>query len=107
MVIEYEEESLRAFILTGRSKDKYLKSLGRSKTFMRDLSKVMNIFRNIDNVERLMAFGSLHYERLRGDRHGQSSVRIGYNSPYRLVFTEHDGGVRILIIEISNHYGDK
>lgn len=107
MIIEYEEEELEIFIFTGKGGDKFYKKLGRNKMFMKDLSKVMSILKDVENVDKLNAFQSLHYEKLKYGRLGQSSVRIGFNSPYRLVFTEHDGGIRILIIEISNHYGDK
>lgn len=107
MIIDYEEEELEVFIFTGKSKDKFLRKLGRNKTFMRDLSKVMNILKNVERVANLRDFGSLNYEQLKGSRLGQSSVRIGYSSPYRLLFTEHDNGIRILIIEINYHYGDK
>lgn len=107
MIIETDDKELADFILYGRSEDKRFKTLQRSKTFIRDLNKVIFILRNAVNVSELHQHGKLNYEVLKGDRRGQSSVRIGYKSPYRLIFTEHDEGIRIILIEISKHYGDK
>lgn len=52
-------------------------------------------------------YGQLHYEALKYDFAGKHSVRIGYNSKYRLIFEEFDNGIRINLIEINEHYGDK
>lgn len=106
MIIDIDDEELAVFIRTGKGKGKLYKSLRSNKSFMRSLNDVINTLSSVDCIEDLHAFRSLNYEHLKGDRKEQSSVRIGYSSPYRLIFTEHDGGIRILIIEISNHYGD-
>ena len=59
------------------------------------------------NTSDLEHYASLHYEKLKHDKSGLSSVRIGYNTKYRLIFEEFDGGIRIMLIEINEHYGDK
>lgn len=108
MTIETESEELAAFILRGEQVgDKWLSRLGRDKTFMKNLTRVIGTLAEAESTAKLHAFRSLNYERLAGNRAGQSSVRIGFSSPYRLIFTEHDGGIRILVIEISNHYDSK
>lgn len=60
-----------------------------------------------DNVHGLMKYGSLHYEHLKGDKVGLSSVRV--NDQYRIEFEEfvRDGETIASIcniIELSNHY---
>lgn len=67
----------------------------------------MDLLRIAHNTSELVFFKSLHYEKLKYDRSGQSSVRIGYNTKYRLIFEEFDDGIRIKLIEINKHYGDK
>lgn len=74
---------------------------------MRDFVRVMSILRDTACVSDLRKHGKLRYEHLVGDRRGQSSVRIGFSSKYRLLFTEHETGLIINVIEISAHYGDK
>jgi proteic killer suppression protein len=60
--------------------------------------------KQLENVLGLTKYGSLHYEKLHGDKEGVSSVRV--NDQYRIEFkTSADGGVVICnIIELSNHY---
>lgn len=54
-----------------------------------------------------MQYRSLHYEKLKGDKVGLSSVRV--NDQYRIEFEEHivDGQTLATIcniVELSNHY---
>lgn len=107
MIIEIEDKRLESLILYGKSEDKQYRKLQYKKTFMRDLDKVMGILRIVPKVANLSSYKSLHYERLKYGLSGLSSVRIGFKSPYRLIFTELDNGIRISLIEISLHYGDK
>lgn len=105
--IEYKDEELKLFIETGKSNDKKYKKLKSNSTFMRDLQMVINLMRPIDNVKDLQKFKKLNYEPLHYNYEGLSSVRIGFKSKYRLIFEEFDNGIRICLIEISEHYGDK
>lgn len=107
MTIEIEDKDLESLILYGKSEDKLYRKLQRKKNFMRDLDKVMAILRSATDAGSLSAYKSLHYERLKYDLSGMSSVRVGYTSPYRLIFTEYENGIRISLIEINSHYGDK
>lgn len=107
MIIEIENEKLENLILYGKSEDKEYRKLQCKKNFMKDLDKVMGILRMVPNAISLSSYRSLHYERLKYNLSGLSSVRIGYKSPYRLIFTEFEDGIRISLIEISLHYGDK
>ena len=60
-----------------------------------------------DSVLGLTKYGSLHYEKLHGDKDGISSVRV--NDQYRIEFMEAtEAGKQIATIcnvtELSNHY---
>lgn len=107
LVIEYEDEAIETLIKTGKSNDKRYKKLSSNTSFKRDLAKVILILRSVSNAKDLGRYGQLHYEVLKYDFAGKHSVRIGYNSKYRLIFEEFDNGIRINLIEINEHYGDK
>lgn len=107
MQIDIDDEELEAFILTGNTKDKKYKRLKANKRFLIDLNKVMALLRKTESCALLGMYASLNYEPLKYNLSGFSSVRIGYKSKYRLIFEEHEGGIRIKLIEISEHYGDK
>ena len=69
--------------------------------------KVVNLMKQQENVLGLTKYGSLHYEKLHGDKEGTSSVRV--NDQYRIEFTEGmEAGKQIATIcnitELSNHY---
>ncbi len=107
MIIEFEDEELKILISTHNSTDKRYKKLKSNMTFLRDLDKVMLILRSTKNVDELGKYQQLHYEKLRYELSGKSSVRIGYTSKYRLIFEELENGIKIKLIEINEHYGDK
>ena len=48
--------------------------------------RVINLMKVQENVLGLAKFGSLHYEKLHGDKEGLSSVRV--NDQYRIEFVE-------------------
>ena len=59
------------------------------------------------NIEELFLLPSLHYEVLKGDKAGVSSIRV--NDQYRIEFTVEQVSEPIVvticnIIELSNHY---
>ena len=69
--------------------------------------KVVNLMKQQENVLGLTKYGSLHYEKLHGDKEGISSVRV--NDKYRIEFIEEtEAGKQIAsicnITELSNHY---
>lgn len=106
--IECEDIGLSDLILRGRcTTNRLYKKLSSNASFKTDLAKVLKKMKMVNNVSELKDIGSLHYEPLVGDLLGYSSVRIGYKSKYRLLFTEHEEGIVIKLITISEHYGDK
>lgn len=102
MIIEYENEDIKNLILHNYiGKYKKLKS---SAVLIRDLDKVIRYIGIAKDIDSLSKIGSLHYERLKGC--DNSSVRVGYNTKYRLIFHEEFNKVTIKLIELSEHYGD-
>ena len=89
---------------------KYLQELyekGKSSDIVRRYIDRINILKNKDSVESLFTIKSLHYEALKGDRAGISSIRV--NDQYRIEFSVSKEGNEPLIticniLELSNHY---
>ncbi len=107
MIIEYENEEIKEFILHGTAIGRPYTKWKSNKQLRNDLDKVMEILTLADNCCMLHTLKSLHYEQLKFDYAGRSSVRIGFKSKFRLIFTELENGIKINILEISEHYGDK
>lgn len=107
MEIRFENEEIREFILSGKANDRPYSKWRSNRQLRLDLDKVMRILAIVDNCSELQSYKALHYEQLKYDRSGQSSVRLGFKTKFRLIFTELNDGIVINIIEISEHYGDK
>lgn len=105
MIVTFGQEYLKELYHTGKTSDK-------KHRFQPDIVR-----RYIDRIETLMAkesvealynMKSLHYEVLKGDKAGISSIRV--NDKYRIEFTakEQTGGETVVtvcnILELSNHY---
>lgn len=74
---------------------------------IRKYIQIIDLMRFEENVNGLMKYNSLNYERLKGDKDGLSSVRV--NKQYRIEFEEvTENGKQIATIcnitELSNHY---
>lgn len=107
LIIEYADIAIEEVITYHKSDDKRYRKLNGNATFWRNLDKVMAIIRGAKNTSEFAYYSSLHYEQLKYNLSGLCSVRIGYNTKYRLIFEEFDGGIRIKLIEINEHYGNK
>jgi len=107
LIIEYADIAIEELITYHKSDDKRYKKLKSNATFLHDLDGVMAILRAVTNTSELSWHKKLNYEPLKYGLSGYSSVRIGFTSKYRLIFEEFDGGIRIKLIEINEHYGDK
>lgn len=106
MKIEFEDKELQALIETGKSK-KY-KKISKNKILMNGLLNAYRIMDAAENVAVLTIFSYLRYEKLKYELSGLSSVRIANGHVERLIFTEHDGGIRIKLLELDDsHYGNK
>ncbi len=106
--IECEDIELKDLIERGRcTTNRLYKKLSSNASFKKDLANAINKLKLVNAVVELCYIKSLNYEPLKGNLQGYSSIRIGFKSKYRLLFTEHDGGITIKLIEINEHYGDK
>ena len=84
------------------------KKLSRDKVFIKALKNVYAILKVVERADMLEVYGALHYEKLKYERSGLSSVRIKYNRVERLIFREINDGVEIIVIELDDtHYGNK
>ena len=86
-----------------RECDKAIKSYGTEVT--RKYIQRINIIKQVRNIEELMRLPGLRCHSLKGDRHGQYSIKLtGF---YRLIFTLKDDALEIVHVEeVSKHYGD-
>lgn len=105
MRIEMEED-LRELIETGNNR-KY-REIARNITLYGGLIRAFQIMESVSGVEQLKAYSMLHYEKLRYEYSGYSSVRLDNRYVHRLIFEEKEDLITLKLIEIDNtHYGNK
>lgn len=107
MDIEYDNEEIEVFITKRIASTKPFVKYKSNRRLLKDIDKVMIILQRVNSCSDLARYAALHYEHLKYEMSGLSSVRLGYDTKYRLIFKEVDGGIKICVIEISEHYGDK
>ena len=106
MEVVFTDDALRELYEMGTTKDSQYKKLCRDRRFIAAYVQVVDTMQSVDNVRDLKNFSFLHYEKLK--RRPESSVRIITNRVERLLFTEHENGVEIRLLEInSTHYENK
>ena len=103
MIVTFDKEYLRELYQTGKAG---LKHRSRPDIIKRYIDRI-NTLKNKQSIEALYNMKSLHYEVLKGDKAGISSIRV--NDQYRIEFTvsrqESETIVYICdILELSNHY---
>ena len=99
--IEYENEDIKNLIhhkYTG-----VYKKYKSSTKLIRDLDKVIRYITQSPDIPSLHYINSLNYERLTNSIY--SSVRVGYDTKYRLIFLEGEDKITIQLIQLSEHYG--
>jgi len=105
MIVEFEKEYLRDLYEKGKTSDKKYRF---QPQIINGYLKCVRTLINVEKMEELFSYNSLHYERLTGDKKGLSSVRI--NDQYRLEFREIVNSTNMLEIticsltDITNHY---
>lgn len=106
MEVIFCDDALKELYETRATKDKRYRKYVRDKTLIKAYIKTVNAMRGVENAACLRELSFLHYEQLRHLH--TSSVRILNGRVERLIFSEHEGGVKIRLIEIDNtHYGNK
>jgi proteic killer suppression protein len=104
MKVTFEEDYLRELYEDGKAKDKKHRF---QEQIVRKYIRIVDLMIELTNVMELTRYGGLHYEHLRGDKEGISSVRV--NDKYRIEFREiiEEGKTIAEIVnitELSNHY---
>lgn len=104
MVITFEKKYLEELYTQGKANDKKHRF---QPQIIDKYVKVVNLMKHQENVLGLTKYGSLHYEKLHGDKEGISSVRV--NDQYRIEFTEQTEADKQIaticnLTELSNHY---
>lgn len=104
MIVTFEKTYLEELYTQGKANDKKHRF---QPNIIDKFVKVVNLMKQQENVLGLTKYGSLHYEKLHGDKEGISSVKV--NDKYRIEFTEEtEDGKKIAsicnITELSNHY---
>ncbi len=106
MNVIFSDNALKEIYETGKTKDGKYKKLCRNKSFIQDYIAVIDLMFSVEKTDDLKAYSYLHYEKLK--YRGESSVRIDNGRVERLIFTEHEGGIEVRLIEINTtHYGNK
>ena len=103
MIVTFNQAYLQELYVDGKTSDKKHRY---QPQIVSKYVRVINLMKQQENVLGLTN-GSLHYEKLHGDKEGFSSVRV--NDQYRIEFTEAmEAGKSIAticnIMELSNHY---
>lgn len=105
MIIEAEGD-MKELITTGQNR-RYKEIVQNVKLFD-GLMKAVKIMKSAASVEELKRYSFLHYERLKYQYSGLSSVRLSNSFVHRLIFEEKVDGITLKLIEIDNtHYGNK
>lgn len=106
MEVVFVDDALRELYEIGQTADKRYRKYARDRAFVRSYVEVLDTMRGVEHVSQLKSYSFLHYEKLR--YRPESSVRIKNGRIERLIFTEHEEGIEIRLIEIDNtHYGNK
>ena len=105
MKVLMSQELLELF--QGKQSKKYIE-VERNHELMKGFIRAVNIMTIVDNVNQLARFSFLHYEQLKYQWSGYSSVRLSNRYVHRLIFTESDNGLEVDLIKIDDtHYGNK
>ena len=89
-------------------KSKRYKEVERNRELLDGFTRAVNTMMMVNSVSELSGFSYLHYEQLKYQWPGYSSVRLSNRHIHRLIFTETADGLEVKLIEIDDsHYGNK
>ena len=89
-------------------KSKKYKEVERNKELFEGFIRAVNTMILATDVNELSQYSYLHYEHLKYQWSGYSSVRLSNRFVHRLIFTETTDGLQVDLIDINNtHYGNK
>jgi plasmid maintenance system killer protein len=108
MKITFSDEKLEEFCTTGKSDKNEYSCYVRDARFMSGLRRCLTTLLMAQDTVSLKNYSFLHYEQLKDNLGGLSSVRICNGRVERLLFAEKENGVEIRVIELNTkHYGSK
>jgi len=104
MVIKFDKPYLEELYNDGKTTDK--KYRFQPSVVKRYQSRI-DTLESVERVEKLFTINSLHYEVLKGDKKGRSSIRV--NDQYRIEFKTTEVVSETIvticdILELSKHY---
>jgi plasmid maintenance system killer protein len=106
MNIIFKDDALFEIYQNRKTKDSKYKTFCRNAKLIDGYIRAVKTMYLAESTEQLKLFSFLHYEKLKHS--GKSSVRIVNGEIERLIFTEHNDGIEVELIEIDNtHYGNK
>ena len=102
--IHFDKEYLQQLYEEGKTKDKKYRF---QPQMVKRYQLRIKTLEYVQNIEELYAIRSFHYEVLKGDKAGISSIRV--NDQYRIEFTVKQSTSETVvticnILELSNHY---
>lgn len=84
------------------------KEVERNPELLEGFIRAVEIMKMVTEVNELKGFSYLHYEKLKYEWTGYSSVRLSNRHVHRLIFTETPDGLEVDLEEIDDtHYGNK
>ena len=99
-------DELKGLYLTGKSK--VYKDVERNPVLYKGFTRAVDSMMSSPNIEDLKKLSFLHYEQLKYQYSGFSSVRLSNRYVHRLLFTESENGIEVQLINIDDtHYGNK
>lgn len=102
MIVTFEQEYLKVLYEQGRDDKKHR----FQPNIVCRYKRCIDYLKQVKKIEELFLIPSLHYEVLKEDKFGISSVRV--NDQYRVEFIVMEQGEPVIticnILELSNHY---
>jgi len=104
MIVTFNKDYLQELYESGKCNDKKHRY---QPDIVKRYRKDIDLLKRAAEIEELFLLPSLHYEVLKGDKAGISSIRV--NDQYRIEFTVSEQGAEPVvyvcdILELSNHY---
>ena len=106
MNVFVEDSDLYELLTTGKNR-KY-RGIERDKVLWSGLNKAVRIMRAVHEAADLGTYSFLHYEKLKYQFSGLSSVRLAPGRIHRLIFKEQEDHITVTLLDIDDtHYGNK
>ena len=99
-------EELKELYETGKSR--HYRMIEQTPELRDGFIRAVRIMTAATSIREIKAYSFLHYEQLKFEWSGYSSVRLSNRYVHRLIFQENEDKIQIQIIDIDEtHYGNK